>query len=187
MSDSQDIFERNQHLRIFRSYIKFNNALMSIMGFILFAVMFAMVVARYVLHKDFSTASEYLYFALVWLFFLGGATASFEKSHLRADTLEVLVKNKTALLVAEWVKQLLQVSLHIVFLVFSIKFIIKAIEIPAYTSVLRMPILIGYSAVLYGAVTMLVYTVIHFYDFIWNLFHNRQGDQESSETGRGER
>ena len=183
MSKSQDIFERNRHLRVFRSYIKFNNALMSLMGFIMFALMFAMVVARYVLHKDFNTASEYLYFALVWLFFLGGATASFEKSHLRADTLEVLVKNKTALLVVEWIKQVLQIVLHVIFLLFSIKFILKAIEIPAYTSVLRLPLMIGYSAVLYGAITMLVYTAIHFYDFIWQVSHHCWNKTEATEEG----
>lgn len=183
MSEYQDIFARNKHLRIFKSYIKFNNMLMSLMGFIMFAVMFAMVVARYVLHKDFNTASEYLYFALVWLFFLGGATASFEKSHLRADTLEVLIKNKKILLVVEWIKQVLQMILHFIFLLFSIKFIVKAVQIPAYTSVLRLPIMIGYSAVLYGAVTMLVYTAIHFYDFLWQFFHNRSAAGADREEG----
>lgn len=179
---NQSIFDRNKRLAPLKKFIQVNNILMSLMGFILFAVMVTIVFLRYFLHKELNSALEYLYFALVWLFFLGACNASYEKSHLRADTLEVLVKNKTALLVVEWVKQIVQVFLHVVFLIFSIQFIRKAVALPAYTDVLRLPVLIGYSAILYGAVTMLIYTGIHFYDFAWTCFH--RGDADGKEEGQ---
>lgn len=181
--ETQSIFERNKWLAPLRKFVEINNILMAIMGFILFSVMTVIVFLRYFMHKELNAALEYLYFALVWLFFLGACNASYEKSHLRADTLEVLLKNETALLVVEWIKQILQIFLHTVFLIFSVSFIKKAIALPAYTETLRLPILIGYSAILYGAVTMLIYTGIHFVDFIWSFFHR---NQKRKGTGRRE-
>lgn len=176
---NKNIFERDPRLAPLKKFINLNNYLMAIMGFILFSVMITIVFLRYFLHKELNSALEYLYFALVWLFFLGACNASYEKSHLRADTLEVLVKNKTALLVVEGVKQVLQLFLHIVFLVFAVRFIQSAIALPAYTDVLRLPVMIGYSAILYGAVTMLIYTAIHFYDFFfWTLRHRHDDEKE---------
>ncbi len=180
---TQSIFERNKYLAPLKKFVEINNILMAIMGFILFSVMTVIVFLRYFLHKELNAALEYLYFALVWLFFLGACNASYEKSHLRADTLEVLLHNETALLVVEWIKQILQMFLHVVFLIFSISFIQKAIALPAYTDVLRLPILIGYSAILYGAITMLIYTGIHFIDFLWLFFHRSTTGAKNSREG----
>ncbi len=176
--NNQNIFERNKKLAPLRKFVQINNILMALMGFILFSVMTVIVFLRYFLHTELSAALEYLYFALVWLFFLGACNASYEKSHLRADTLEVLVKNEKALLVVEWIKQILQIFLHIIFLYFSIRFIVSAVHLPKYTDVLRLPLLIGYSAVLYGAITMLIYTAIHFYDFVSTQLKNKKNRTE---------
>ena len=37
--------------------------------------------------------------------------------------------------------------------------------------------MIGYLAVLYGAITMLVYTGIHFYDFLWQNAHRGKKEE----------
>ena len=177
MDTAGNIFDRNPKLRFLKRFVEINNILMAIMGFILFAVMCTIVVIRFFFHKELSSALEYLYFALVWLFFLGACNASYEKSHLRADTLEVLVKDEKVLHIVEWVKQVLQIILHVVFLVFSVRFIMRAIATPAYTSTLRLPYMIGYLAVLYGAITMLVYTGIHFYDFLWQNAHRGKKEE----------
>lgn len=176
--NKKSIFERNPKLAPLKKFIEINNMLMALMGFILFAVMVTIVFLRYFMHKELSAALEYLYFALVWLFFLGACNASYEKSHLRADTLEVLVKNEKALYVIEWVKQIVQIILQFVFLVFSCSFIKDCIALPKYTDVLRLPVIIGYSAILYGAITMMIYTGIHFYDFIWSAFHKDNNTEE---------
>ena len=177
MDTASNIFDRNPKLRFLKKFVEINNILMAIMGFILFSVMCTIVVIRFFFHKELSSALEYLYFALVWLFFLGACNASYEKSHLRADTLEVLVKDEKVLHIVEWVKQVLQIILHVVFLVFSARFIMRAIATPAYTSTLRLPYMIGYLAVLYGAITMLVYTGIHFYDFLWQNAHRGKKEE----------
>lgn len=186
MVSKDNVFDRIPQLHFLKKFIKINNIFMAIMGFILFSVMCVIVLIRFFFHKELSAALEYLYFALVWLFFLGACNASYEKSHLRADTLEVLVKNEKALHIVEWIKQILQIILHTIFLIFSIRFIIRSFELPAYTSTLRLPYMIGYLAVLYGAITMLIYTSIHFYDFLWKTFHKKNLTVEDSQKNTQE-
>lgn len=80
MDATGNIFDRNPKLRFLKRFVEINNILMAIMGFILFSVMCTIVVIRFFFHKELSSALEYLYFALVWLFFLGACNASYERA-----------------------------------------------------------------------------------------------------------
>ena len=95
---------------------------------------------------------DYIYFFLMWMVFIGAGVAVFENTHLRSDTLIVLIKNKRFLNKALLVVDFIEVALYYVFLYFSYLYILDCLAIPGKTRIWKIPNLVGQASVMYGAV-----------------------------------
>ncbi len=132
----------------------------------MFATMCVTVFMRYVMHSDLNAIEEYLFFIAVWAVFLGAANGSFEKSHISADTVATLAKNRMVLRVNAFVQNTITLLLAAGFFYYSLMFVLGDFELPSYTTIHRLPYLIGHSGVFYGSLMMFVYTLFHYCEFV---------------------
>lgn len=186
MSGPDSRNEPDRILRAFGRLDQFNRILMGLIGFGLFAIVCTIVFSRYFFKVDIKGIEEFMYFALVWLMFLGGATGSYENSHVRADTIATLVKNKTVLRVNAFLQNTLTVLISGTFAFFALIMVRNNIQLPSRTTVHRMPFLIGYSAVLYSGILMFLYSALHYYSFLRSFFSGKTDpppEQPADENG----
>ena len=168
--EERNIFEDNPRLKPFTWIYKFNGVLEGFIALFLLVIMTVMVVGRYLFKLDLNAADEYMYFALVWSIFLGGAAGSYEKSHLKADTIAALCKNKVVLKINAFLNNTLTLIIVGAFVYFAVLMVMDWFQLPTKTNVHRMPFLIGYSAVLVGGILMFIYTAFHYYSYLYYTF-----------------
>ena len=65
------------------------------------------VFARYVLRSSLMGIEELMLFPIIWLYMLGGANASYEKSHIECGILTLYVKKEKSQKIFEAVKRTL--------------------------------------------------------------------------------
>lgn len=99
---------------------------------------------------------------MTWLFFMGAAVGAIEKSHLRADFFEIIVKNKFVLGMNTFIKNTLELILYGIFFYCAIRMIRRGMRIPTYTDVHRLPYMIGYISVCYSGFVMTLSTLVHY-------------------------
>lgn len=143
---------------------EFNSGFLCAISTIMFLLMCVEVFIRYILRA----MEEYIYFFLMWLVMLGAANAVLENSHLRSDTLTMLIKNKKVLNTIMIFVEVVELTLYAMFAFYAALYLRDAIELPAYSRVRRLPKLLGQSAVFYGGVFMLLFGA---YRFAANLRH----------------
>lgn len=182
MDEKNNFIATNPYLRVFYYFIKLNRALVAISGFALFVMMCTTVVARYILKVDLNGLNEYLYFCMMWVFFMGAGVGAYEKSHLNADIIDVLVKSSKARAINTFIKNTLELILYAAFFYCSILMIRRGIRIPRHTDIHHLPYLVGYAAVFYSGFMMLIYTLMHYAYYLWELlFKNRKPGSQRKE------
>ena len=169
-----------------RAFNKINNVALVIAGVIMFGLMCWSVFMRYVLKSDMLAMEEYLFFFSTWAIFLGAANGTLEKSHVCGDIFATTFKSPVLLWLNEFLKQLLCWVLVVLFAYYSVLFFRNAMELPTYTTILRLNIIIGKSAVLYGAVVMAIYQTYHFVDYLRMQFHKKNDPNETLNEGGAE-
>lgn len=138
--------------RLVRFLYEFNGYLVALLILSITVIMCIQVFIRYFLKGNLTGMEDYIYFFLMWMVFTGAGVAVFENTHLRSDTLIVLIKNKRFLNKALLVVDFIEVVLYYVFLYFSYLYILDCLAIPGRTRVLKIPNLVGQASVMYGAV-----------------------------------
>lgn len=155
--------------KFLRGFNKINCVLLVIAGVALFCLMCCSVFMRYILKTDMRAMEEYLFFVSTWAIFLGAANGTFEQSHVCGDIFASIFKSKALLWLNEFIKQTFNVLLVCLFAYYSLLFVLDSIALPSYTTILRLNMLVGKSAVLYGAAVMVVYQCYHYAVYISGL------------------
>lgn len=74
---------------------------------LLLAMIGYQVIARYVLKANLMGVEELMLFPIIWLYMLGGADASYEKSHIECGILTLYIKKERSICIFETVKRTL--------------------------------------------------------------------------------
>ena len=136
--------------------------IMLITAILLVLMEFIYVLMRYLLHKDFPGFEELVRIIIFWLYFMGSANGSMERSHITADMVDTFVKS-------EKVKKINKIVMHTLglvilgYLVFlSAKFVIFNIQWGGTTSTYRLPLATSQLAILIGFALMFFYDACHY-------------------------
>ena len=167
--------------RILRLLNKFNTYMLLLTSVCMFSTMCVEVFIRYILKGDLVAMEEYLFFIAVWTIFLGSANGSYERSHVSADTISVVFKNPTVLKAGEFIRQNLTMLLSLAFAYYGFTFLQGSLALKTYTTIYRLPFLIGHSAVFYGTLFMAVYQLYHYFEYISSFI----GKGKTAETQTG--
>lgn len=119
------------------------------------------VVMRYILKSNFYGSDEIILVFAFWLYFVGAAYGSYENSHIKADLLNMYIKNMHYKDMMNLAAQTLTVVINIVLMVWACQFMLWAFQKNPLTTALKIPILIPRSAIFIGLALMLFYHVYY--------------------------
>lgn len=119
----------------------------------------AQVILRYVLKLPLMGIEELLVFPTIWMYMIGGATASYERSHIECGIMTLYLHTETSVKVFNLIKTFLSSAIGIWLMYWSFWFFEYGLRIHKTSAVLRMPMKFAQSAVFVGLLLMVVYAL----------------------------
>lgn len=126
-------------------------------------ITFAAVITR-ALNINFLGYEEILIIFAFWLYMMGAAYGSYERSHITADILVVSMPDNVARAIVTMLRNLLTLGLGIVFLVWAYQLFDWTIEMQQKTPVWRIPMTVSQSSLLFGLGIITFYNLVYMYD-----------------------
>ncbi len=134
------------------------------------AAMCYSVILRYIFKANFYGSDEVIMLFAFWLYFMGAVYGSYEDSHIKADLLNVYIKNLRTKDILALVAQALTIVVNTIVLIWAYRYFKMEISKWGLSTALKIPLVIPKSAVFFGFLLMEFY---HVYYLIHNilLFH----------------
>ena len=120
------------------------------------------VVLRYVFKGNFYGSDEVIMLFAFWLYFMGAVYGSYENSHIKADLLNVYIKNMRKKDAVALLGQFLTIVVNTIVLVWAIRYFGSEIAKGGLSTGLKIPLVIPKSAVFFGFLLMEFYHVVYF-------------------------
>ena len=117
------------------------------------------VFARYVLRSSLMGIEELMLFPIIWLYMLGGANASYEKSHIECGILTLYVKKEKSQKIFEAVKRTLCVIILTWLCYWGFFFYSYSLKTWKLADITFAPLFFANVALTVGFVLMLIYAV----------------------------
>ena len=127
------------------------------------AMIFIGAIARYIFHSDFFGSEELILLAAFWLYFIGNALAAKHNTLIKAEMLDMFIKNKKILGLSNILKYLISLSVAAVASVWAIQYLMWNININMRSNVFRFPV---YITVIPIAISFIAWTIYCFRDLI---------------------
>lgn len=133
-----------------------------ISGAAIVLAMLATVLMRYVFRTDLFGMEEVILTVTMWFYFLGAANGSKEDTQIRADIVNVMIKNRNIKWSLQLITRVIEIVVLIFFIVMTVRLlVINYVRFPT-TPGLKIPFLVPQAAMLLGFLLMLFYAVGHF-------------------------
>ncbi|MCG8485385.1 MAG: TRAP transporter small permease subunit [Clostridia bacterium] len=107
---------------------------------------------------------EILIMIAFWLYMIGCAYGSYEKSQITADILEVMMPEGLPKGILRLLRNIIATVLGIVFLYWAYKLVLWTIEMDTRTPVFRIPVTIGQGSIFVGLFLVSFYNIVYLYD-----------------------
>ena len=162
---------------IFKQWQRINNLIQkkiyNLQGVLLFIILlgiaflvFIQVILRYVLHHPLMGIEELLLFPAIWLYFLGNANASLERTQIKAPVINLFVKSPRALKSFRIVMGLTSFAIVIWLTYWAYKYFLYSLRVPKLSSSLYAPLIYAECFVFIGFLLMSIYTFAEIMDDI---------------------
>lgn len=123
-------------------------------------------IARYVFHRDLFGIEEVITLLAMWIYWIGAVYGSYEKSHITADMLSVLIKTEKGKYRLDLVVNLLTVAISGIFAYWSVAdYLIWNIQSKTATTGLHIPYLASNIAITISFIMMFLYFLYHLIRF----------------------
>ncbi len=116
---------------------------------------------------------ELMQFPVVWMYMLGGACASFTKSHIECGVLDSFIKKKKTLDIVGIIKTILDFIVCCITIKWAYDFLKSSISLNKLSVIFGFPWVIANAAFFVGLVAMAFFTVVEFIEKI-NAFKNHE-------------
>lgn len=135
-------------------------------------VTFAAVIAR-ALNLNLLGYEEILLIFAFWLYMIGSAYGSYEKSHIKADIIVVLMKEGFTKDLISILRDGLSVCLGIIFFLWALQLARWNLQTGAVTPAWRIPVFVSQASLLFGLGIGSLYNLIYLYDSIKTFYLKR--------------
>ena len=145
------------------------------------------VVIRYATPLNFDGFEEIIILLVVWLYFIGSANASREKSHIAADMLDLFIKSERKKQSLKFFSQLVGFIVLAIMLILSLDYMTFNMQYDTKTIIYRIPMYIYHGSMVLGFVLMLFYDTCHLIKTVRTLRQSKTLKvDESSESAKEE-
>lgn len=148
---------------IIRRLVLAKRTILIISNLAIMSIVVASFLARYLFAFDLYGAEEFLLVAAFWLYFMGAAYGSYEKSHIEADFIQSIMGDTPFTRVLGYVRDLIELGVLYVLTYWSWLLIEFAIERWPVTPGWKIPLLVPQSAILVGFFLMSLHASVHFW------------------------
>lgn len=115
------------------------------------------------LNMNFLGYEEILVIFAFWLYMLGSAYGSYEKSHITADIIIVMMKESMFKSVLTLIRDVLSVVFGIIFLIWVYEMVGWSIEMDTRTPAWRIPMAVGQGSMVVGLLLCNFYHIVYLY------------------------
>jgi len=119
------------------------------------------VIKRYCFKGNFYGSDEIIMLFAFWLYFMGASYGSFENSHIKADLLNVYIKNMRVKDGITVFAQFCTVVVNTIVLAWATRFFVSEISKWGLSTSLKIPLIVPKSAIFFGFVLMEFYHVYY--------------------------
>ena len=120
-------------------------------------LMVAEVITRYVLGEPWFGLEEITLLCVMWLYMVGASMACRERSHLKADVIQLLVKNQIVLSALTLLSTLISLIMAIFIAQWSFDLVVWGINKAQGTPVFGIPWVVSQSSLLAGGMFFVIY------------------------------
>jgi TRAP-type C4-dicarboxylate transport system permease small subunit len=117
-------------------------------------------------HLNFAGFEEILIMVAFWLYMVGCAYGSYEKSQITADILDVMMKEGRLKDIFTLTRSVLTLVLCAVMFSWTVSLWLWALEMNTATPVFRIPMTIGYFSMVFGLGMSVIYNAFYLYDTV---------------------
>jgi TRAP-type C4-dicarboxylate transport system permease small subunit len=121
---------------------------------------FIQVILRYVLQMPLFGIEELLLFPTIWLYFLGGANASWEKSHITCGVLTLYMKKPRTIAIFNTAKSILALVVCGWLTYWAFSYFQYSLKVDKESATLYIPLVYGESAMFIGLLLMSIYSAV---------------------------
>ena len=135
------------------------------------SVLFLMAAAafmRHFLQMDFFGMEDLVLIMAFWMYFMGAAYASYEKTHISAEVVSAYVKNENVKRILKLVTSLITTAMSMIFAYWGYLLLLWGLESGRRTVMLHIHILVPQAAIILGFFLMTLYAIVHFVNEIRN-------------------
>jgi len=136
--------------------------------------MFLQVVTRYVFELSISGLDELTGHTAVWLYLMGAAYGTYERSHIKADMMHLFIRNQQILSGIRVFSTGVAVFVSSYMMMWSYGYVKWSIMKHEVTPTLQIPTVLFQISILIGAAMMVIYFFVEFLDMIRQTYQLRQ-------------
>ena len=171
------MLERLKNSAFWKILIKIQEWLLVILGIGTTLIVATTCILSSFLNINFPGNEELLIFVVFYLYMIGCAYGAYEKSHITAEILDVVMKDGVVLQTIKLVRWILTVILGVIFMVWAFSLVQWSWENNLRTLVFRMPIAAGQASILLGLLLTNFYNTVHLIDYVKGYIANRRHKQ----------
>ncbi len=140
---------------------RFQKLIMASTSVFIVAMVCVAVVARYVFNSDFYGSEELIQMLAFWLYFIGAAQGSRERSQISADIMSCYISCERKARLAAIFKDLITLAICLLVTWWSIQFVAWGFKMNPRSPVFRLPMLIPHAAIALGFILMSLYHFVY--------------------------
>lgn len=144
--------------------LSIQRAIMITTSIALVFTVFYEVVARYVFGKPFAGTEELLSIIVVWLYFISGGYATYERNHIKADMIRLLVKNPHTRNIIKLAVTSFNIAAAITICYYFYRYNIDVVSGGKFFIHTRIPHIFAEASLAVGATLMVIYFIMEVVD-----------------------
>lgn len=152
--------------KLYDFYGKAQGGIISFLMLFVGVLMFIQVILRYVLRMPLMGIEELLMFPTIWLYMLGGAHASYTRTHISCGVLTLMIKRKRSFALFNMVKTVISIVVALWLSRWAWWFFSYSLRTMKESPLLYIPLVLGESAIFIGLIFMLLNTVVEFFNHV---------------------
>jgi len=135
-------------------------------------LVFSGVLMRYIFHYPGMEVEEMATLAAFWLYFTGAIYGSYERTHIKAELLHLIIKNPQRYEIVRFVASLITMILVLIMCYWAYHFFMWGLEKKGRSPVLQMPLVFAQSSIFFGAIFMSFYFFVELLDNFRKMFRS---------------
>lgn len=129
------------------------------------ALLFIQVLLRYVFKAPLMGIEELIIFPSIWMYMLGGASASWERSHIDCGILTLLIKREFCWNLFFLIRCVIMVGISCWLLKWAWWYFSYSMRVGKTSALLHIPMFIAESSIFVGLLLMTIYSAVEMVDY----------------------